>query len=276
MNNTLNINKMKNLNFKTMRKLVFTLVMLLTLSLNAQDDYAVRFLGIPVDGSKSDMISKLEEKGFVYNFSQDQLTGSFNGMDVIVSVVEYKDKVYRILVADAFPSNETDIVIRYNNLIEQFERNEKYVGENEMIDANENIHYEMSQHNKRYEATYSQKSENDPDLKEFEISIPYSDVNDEFVDGFHNNCVDIAKSMGDDYYENVYIKGINDIQNLNKEQLFEYDKNWLYLHQISLQLAIQTNRIVWFMINEEENAYRKYRILLYYDNGFNMPNGEDL
>ena len=82
--------------------------------------------------------------------------------------------------------------------------------------------------------------------------------------------------MGDDYYENVYIKGINDIQNLNKEQLFEYDKNWLYLHQISLQLAIQTNRIVWFMINEEENAYRKYRILLYYDNGFNMPNGEDL
>ena len=45
----LKFNKTKSLNCKTMRKLVFTLLMLLTLSLNAQDGI-IKFKGIPVDG----------------------------------------------------------------------------------------------------------------------------------------------------------------------------------------------------------------------------------
>ena len=45
----LKTNKMKNLNYKIMRKVAFTLLMLLALSLNAQ----VKFLGIPVDGTKA-------------------------------------------------------------------------------------------------------------------------------------------------------------------------------------------------------------------------------
>lgn len=266
---------MKNLNYKPMKRFVFALLMLLTLSMNAQDDLAVKFLGIPVDGDKSELISKLKKKGFIYNYDKDYLTGKFNGDDVLINVMEYNGKVCRVLVADNFTSNETDIIIRFNNLIDQFENNGKYFGENEMIDYKENIQYEISQHNKRYEAIYFQKSENDKKLEDCKLDISYSEVNEEFINNFHKSCVDYSKSVGDDYY-NMYIKGLNEIQNITNEQLFEYDKNWMESACISLQMTVEHNRVVWFMIEEEEDAYRKYRILLFYENRYNMPNGEDL
>ena len=263
--NQLNINKM--------RKLVFTLLMLLTLSLNAQ----VKFMGISVDGSKTEMIEKLKEKGFLYNSIQDQLTGKFNGNEVKIQIVDYNGIVGRVLVEDAYVSNETDIIIRYNNLVDQFERNGKYIGENEKINAREDIHYEMSQNHKRYEAVYYQKDEDDKEYDEFELNISYDDVDEEFVENFHNNCVSLAKSQGDDYYENLCLKQLNEIQDKSKKGIFEFDKMWLKTTMIALQLAGQSRRVVWFMIDEDENSYRKYKILLFYDSvGNRRAKGEDL
>ena len=156
---------MKNLNYKTVRKLAVALLMFMTLSLNAQ----VKFLGIPVDGPKSEMIQNLIQKGYIFNKYKDYLMGEFNGNDVIIHVVEYKGKVGRIIVEDANPFNETDIIIRYNNLIEQFENNGKYIGENVKIDNKTNISYEMSHNHNRFEAVYYQKSEDDKDLNDKEL-----------------------------------------------------------------------------------------------------------
>ena len=156
---------MNNLIHKNLRKLVFTLLMLLTLSLDAQ----VKFLGIPVDGTKSDMIQNLIQKGYIFNRYKDYLMGEFNGNDVFIHVEEYKGKVGRIIVEDANPSNEIDIIIRYNNLIEQFENNGKYLGENVKIDNKTNIGYEMYNNHNRFEAVYYQKSTDDKDLEEDEL-----------------------------------------------------------------------------------------------------------
>ena len=68
-----------------MKKLIFTLLMFLTLSLNAQE-LVVKFLGFPVDGSKSDMISNLKQKGFTYDKEYDLLDGYFNGDHVHVYI----------------------------------------------------------------------------------------------------------------------------------------------------------------------------------------------
>ena len=182
-----------------MRKIAFTLLMFMTLSLNAQ----VKFLGIPVDGTKSEMIRSLTSKGFIYNKYKDYLMGEFNGNDVIIQVVEYKGKVGRIVVEDAVSLNETDIIIKYNNLIDQFESNGKYIGENVKIDNKTNISYEMSHNHNRFEAVYYQKSADDIDL----------------------------------------------------------DENELY------------TRKVWLMMKK---ANQGYKILIYYDNVSNIPNGEDL
>ena len=46
----------------------------------------IKFLGIPVDGSKADMIEQLKAKGYEYDSSHDWLFGEFNGRQVVMIV----------------------------------------------------------------------------------------------------------------------------------------------------------------------------------------------
>ena len=57
---------------------------------NAQRD-VTKFLGIPVDGYKTEMQKKLIGKGFTYNSLYDFYEGEFNGRDVNVYVVTNND-----------------------------------------------------------------------------------------------------------------------------------------------------------------------------------------
>ncbi len=67
--------------------------------MNAQED-VTKFLGIPVDGTKSEMINKLLNKGFTRTkYDRDVLTGEFNGMNVNIMVQTINNKVWRIIVA---------------------------------------------------------------------------------------------------------------------------------------------------------------------------------
>lgn len=126
-----------------------------------------KFLGIPVDGYKSEMIQKLKAKGYKYNSTTDCLEGEFNGRDVEICVVTNNNKVYRIAVFDKNYSNETDIKIRFNTLCSQFENNSKYLGSKEQrILDNDDISYEMSVHNKRYEATFYQTYPDDDSFED--------------------------------------------------------------------------------------------------------------
>lgn len=80
------------------------------------------FLGIPVDGTKSDMIQKLKAKGFTYDATYDMLEGEFNGKDVEVLIVTENNKVYRICLIDKNETTESQIKIRFNTLCRQFEK----------------------------------------------------------------------------------------------------------------------------------------------------------
>lgn len=124
----------------------------------AQEKDVTKFLGIPVDGTKAEMIAKLKEKGFTSTaYDKEVLEGEFNGKDVNIHIVTNGNKVYRIMVADQKTLNETDIRIRFNILIQQFSDNGKYTAlENAIIPDDEDISYEMSVKNKRYEASFIQ------------------------------------------------------------------------------------------------------------------------
>lgn len=144
-----------------MKRLLITLFMALcVLSSFAQSDVTT-FLGIPVDGLKSDMKRKLIAKGFTPDrYDQDVLEGEFNGMDVIVGIVTNNNKVYRIVVKDKIDYDETNIKIRFNNLVRQFENNKRYISiAAYSIPESEDISYEMSIHKKRYQAEYYQISQ---------------------------------------------------------------------------------------------------------------------
>lgn len=222
----------------------FSIAMLLMFSItvHAQQD-VTRFLGIPVDGSKSEMIHKLEEKGFRYDPAENFLTGEFNGVEVHVYVVTTKNKVSRIMVADVNTVDERAIRIRFNRLCEQFANNPKYtsLADNCMIPEDEDISYEMLVHDKRYEAIFHQlafdekgwTAKSDPELlskyTEEQLEHPTAEIETEIA------AVRLRRKL-EDFYS-------------------------------------CSKRPVWFMISD---FYGKYYIIMYYDNEYNRANGEDL
>ncbi len=131
------------------------------------------FKGIPIDGTKEQMIKALKSKGFqdsreklrflrtgFYGLeSGELLSGEFNGMQVIVSVVENKGKVCGIGVIEDLERNEAQIKRAFNDLVEQFNNHENYEpqNENQKISANEEVGYGLSLYNKEYRAIFYQK-----------------------------------------------------------------------------------------------------------------------
>lgn len=215
---------------------------LMAVALHAQKD-VTKFLGIPVDGTKAEMIQKLKAKGFQYNSSQDYLTGEFNGQDVQVSVVTNNNKVYRIMVSDIVGLNEADIRIRFNTLCQQFEDNKKYLASDDYkISQDERISFEMSIHNKRYEAAYYQTG--------FE-SIDTLAIQEEAIQYFSSQ------------YTAEQVETMSDEEKADAIQRFA----------IQYLIDQMKNRSVWFIIHEK---FGKYYIVMYYDNGYNQANGEDL
>ena len=158
-----------------MRKFLTLLAMIaISASVFAQKE-VTQFMGIPVDGSPTEMIKKLKGKGFKTDegFMRDVkrglidwdepevLTGRFNGTKVRVFLGVEQNKVWRIYLADKDSRDETQIKIRFNNLVRQFENNDKYVplSDEQTIADDEDISYEMTVKNKQYQAGFAQKGE---------------------------------------------------------------------------------------------------------------------
>lgn len=208
----------------------------------AQKD-VTKFLGIPVDGPKSEMIRKLKAKGFTPNKigGEDVLSGRFNGVDVNVYISTEKGKVDRIMVCDVNNVDETDIKNRFNRLCQQFNDNGKYIClDDYTIPESEDISYGISVKKKRYEADFYQLPEG-KDLEQLSadiISIALSEYTPE------------------------------QLQNLSEDV-----KNKIIVDTYPVFIDVVTKKSVWFMISE---IYGKYYISMFYDNEYNRAHGEDL
>ena len=225
-----------------MKKLILALcALILSVSVFAQDD-VTKFLGIPIDGFKPEMIRKLKGKGFTeHPYKSDVLVGEFNGRDVEVSVVTNNNKVYRIFLQDRYSVSEMDIKIRFNTLCRQFEGNSNYMSISEqIIPEDEDISYEMSVSDKRYEAVFYQQPEK---LDTLAIQQTLFDkVRAKYTE---EQLANPTEEMQQDFVE------------------------------MSLEIAfdIVSTKSVWFMIDKDG---AQYRILMYYDNKKNQANGQDL
>lgn len=225
------------------RLLTLSMLFICATALFAQND-VTKFLGIPVDGSKSEMIQKLKAKGFRYDSELDCLEGEFNGRNSYIFVVTNNNKVYRIMVKDATGSSETSIKIRFNTLCRQFENNKKYQSTSSdpyTISEDEDISYEMSVNNKRYQASYFQ--------------IPEGGID--------------STAIAQEAQTFIYSKYSQEqLSSFTEEQGQELMADFLQYMTDKLD-----KKSVWFMIVEQ---FGDYYILLYYDNGYNQANGEDL
>ena len=119
------------------------------------DEDAIKFLGIPVDGSKEFVVGQLVEKGFKLSYDET-LDGQFNGDPVKIYIHTYRDKVDRIIVEfNKVP--EMDLREQYNHLLSLLMKNEKYhpVSSYSPLPEDEDCNYELFVHNKDYKAVFS-------------------------------------------------------------------------------------------------------------------------
>lgn len=236
------------------RIFIMLIVAMLSFSVEAQNSYpknaydsineilktdVTTFLGIPVDGTVSCMKQRLIAKGF----KQDsyKLSGQFNGQDVYLTIVSYKDKVWRVVVENKAPYSKEQIRPQFNNLVRLFKNSSKYVYTEQSaptIDKSEDISYEMYINNKVYEAQFFQKSHVEGDLKKKIEQLKLS-VKEKFC--FFANEED------------------------------EHLLNGIIENSISIA---QLSKSVWFKIFRD--SYDIYHIAIFYDNEYNRPNGEDL
>ena len=224
-----------------MRKLLFCVIMLLfTFTANAQAD-VTKFLGIPIDGTKEEMIEKLKEKGFQmaeYNPNNNILEGEFNGFNVNVHIVTNKNKVCRIMVGDTNTQSGNSIKTRFNILCEQFKNNPNYIslGDDFKIPENEDIEKEILINKKKYEAIFYQMV----DIK----SDWYKQESKKYVDSLYTS---------------------EQIAKMDTDALIDLTSKGLFY--------FLSKKPVWFTISEYSG---KYYIAMFYDNEYNRANGEDL
>jgi hypothetical protein len=227
---------------KTLRILIKIIVLIIIKNISYAQTEVTKFLGIPVDGIKTDVINKLKSKGYTISpVDKDVLVGEFNGRKVNLHVVTYNNKVYRIMVEYKNRLNETDIKIEFNNLCQKFKDNKKYISlSDDEISESEKISYEMNVHNKRYQAVFYQLPEK-------------ADSNT-----IQNEIETVLR-------ENFSQEQISNPTDEQKEKIIE--KCLTYLRDKYSQ------KTVWFMINEQ---FGEYSIVIFYDNELNKASGDEL
>ena len=191
-----------------MKRIAFLFCMLvLSVALYAQQE-VTKFMGIPVDGTKSEMIAKLKAKGFTWYPAKDCLTGLFNGRKVTLYIYVNGDKVWRVAVLYADEMDNINTINTYNHLLSLFENNGKYYSQrdNQAIEEGTDLHYEIEINKKQIQNTFYQCS-----------------------------------------------------QKMNQDMAADMEK-----------------RRVWVTIIPQKYSYDKFGMILFYDNGYNEANGEDL
>ena len=211
----------------------------------AQNKDVTTFLGIPVDGTVSSMKQKLVSKGFVPKKFGDEeyLEGEFNGCNVNVYIRTNNNKVYRIMLADNFTVDEAQIKIRFNNLVSQFENNKRYFSlDKYTLSDEEDISYEMTVHNKNYEAAFYQV----PDMEKTYTLALQEKVRNELLSK----------------YTEAELK--NPSEEITKE---------IANTTIKIGTELMLMKPVWFKIVRVKG---EYYICMFYDNIYNQADGENL
>lgn len=261
------------------RTLLITLLSLFSAVCFGQDGGPLKFLGIPIDGTEAQFVSKLKAKGFTYSTVTEGYKGQFNGKNVDVFIHTNHNQVDRVYVA--FPyTNEDGIRTEFDRLLRQFKENGKYLDlvMNEEIPADDDLSYEISVKNKRYQASFCYF---DQDRDKFAFMDALLDKVSEF---FTEDQLAIIKEYSvkamdaqGDQIEALQAEMMAEIQKigLGQDENAEPDPERAirFLAAFMEGMGSLADGEVWFMIHER---YGRYQIGLYYDNLHNQAHGEDL
>lgn len=244
-----------------------------------QNEGALKFLGIPIDGTEAQFAAKLKGKGFTYNSAYESYKGQFNGKSVDVYIHTNHNLVDRVYVAFPYTSEE-GIRGEFNKLLSQFKDNGKYMdlSMNTEIPSGEDISYEISVNKKRYQASYSYF---DPDRDPLELMNSLIDKFDEFFTPEQiaelKATIKTTMEAPEAEREEIQAKMMAELQqmglNQSGDENADQEKAFRFLLTFMDGMKSLADGDVWFMIHE---SYGRYNIGLYYDNLHNQAHGEDL
>lgn len=284
-----------------MKKIIgFAVVLLFSAVLYAQKD-VTEFLGIPVDGTKQQMIENLKAKGFVYDSKEDVLSGEFNGEEVFIKVQTQGNKVWRLAVMDKSFRNETQIKIRFNNLVRQFVKNESYLEclatffshetEKELMNSGlfseeeipkifddflfeqtisdyEDIGYGITLRNKQYQAVFHQLGNSvDEDLKDITDKI-YEEVKELQNSDEYKELAELKSQYTEEEYPEEMLMRIDKFKDSLKYKCIDYMKEMEHV-----VVGPSSMKQVWFTI---AGSGGQYGIIMFYENKYNEADGSDL
>ena len=201
------------------------------------DETTLKFVGIPIGGTKEHMIEALRANNFEKEPYDDYMTGMFNGENVRVFLSTNHGIVDRVKVVYPYCSETNNTQIKYNVLLSRFNRNSKYVCVNPRteIPADEKIYWKLEANTKAYEAVY------------FYL---HPDVN-------AKDWIELFKQE----YQKRYKKPL---------QGLSYDEIEEALFCLPMKISSAVNGVVWFTMASTNT------IVINYINFKNRPRGEDL
>ena len=261
------------------KALLIALLTLLSVVCSAQDGGPLKFLGIPIDGSEAQFVAKLKAKGFTYSTLSEGYKGQFNGKPVDVYIHTNHNVVDRVYVA--FPYTTIDgIRTEFNRLLGQFKDTGKYadLGMNKEIPEDEDISYEITLKNKRYQASFCYY-----DVDRDRIAFMTALV-DKFSEFFTEEQLAKLKEYAvkaldvpQDQQEALQEEMMSEMQKMgfgqDENTASDPEKAFMFLATFVDGIRSLADGEVWFMIHEH---YGRYQIGLYYDNLHNQAHGEDL
>ena len=201
------------------------------------DETTLKFVGIPIEGTKEHMIEALRAKSFEKEPYDDYMTGMFNGENVRVFLSTNHSIVDRVKVVYPYCSETNNTRIKYNVLLSRFNRNSKYVCVNPRteIPADEKIFWKLEANTKAYEAVY------------FYL---HPEVN-------AKDWIELFKQE----YQKRYKKQL---------QGLSYDEMEEALFCLPIKISSAVSGVVWFTMASTNT------IVINYINFKNRPRGEDL
>ena len=122
-----------------MKNLLITLLVFFATTASAQE--VIDFMGIPMEGTKAEMLAKLKEKGFRETDDPNMLEGLLDDIPVEVAVLDNsRVNVYGIELRHEMGCDEAEAIERYNSLLLKFRNDPKYNdGFSELIPEGEPI-----------------------------------------------------------------------------------------------------------------------------------------
>lgn len=256
----------------------------------AQND-VTKFMGIPVDGTKKEMIKQLKSKGFkLVNKRLGVLEGDFNGNNSQVYIMTNRNKVNCITVCDKYSStSEKSVISRFNRIVNQFYNNRKYIipagfsiedylipdNEHQLwhnIKNDEKTYYAYFIQYPNYDITFFNNLNTDKFISEYDIVFEKTPEN---LLEYNKGWIEHEGIDYNEFYKNFDLTIFN-----NSNYKFE-DKDRaicfyiMCIRKICIKNIFESKKRVVIQIIAPTNI-KEFVIVYRYINEYNESNGEDL